>query len=230
MTALSSKTCPPTPTPLTRSRSSGLTRSSITRVASTYDRQGRLLKTMTFAGYQQYFGKHWRPAEQLMQNHQTGKATHVDEDVEPKSNIPDAEFTPQGLARSIRGSSTGPQNAETQSSFSGVTMFIHRLAVFVAAALITVGPAHAQADRETPPAAAPAANAAAGARLVRRGFFGVEGRTFAPSPAAAGQVRQGLSLVAQPDSATTARIGATGSTRRSSGDFRSSPGSERRRS
>jgi len=78
-------------------------------------------------------------------------------------------------------------------------MFIHRLAVFVAAALITVGPAHAQADRETPPAAAPAANAAAGARLVRRGFFGVEGRTFGQSPAAAGQVRQGLSLVAQPE-------------------------------
>jgi len=66
-----------------------------------YDRQGRLLKTMTFAGYQQYLGKHWRPAEQLMQNHQTGKATHVKwGPYKFKSNIPDAEFTPQGLARS----------------------------------------------------------------------------------------------------------------------------------
>ena len=66
-----------------------------------YDRQGRLLKTMTFAGYQQYLGKHWRPAEQLMQNHQTGKATQVLwGPYKFKSNIHESEFTPQGLARS----------------------------------------------------------------------------------------------------------------------------------
>ena len=66
-----------------------------------YDRQGRLLKTLTFAGYQQYLGKHWRASEQLMQNHQTGKATQVLwGPYKFKSDIHESEFTPQGLARS----------------------------------------------------------------------------------------------------------------------------------
>jgi hypothetical protein len=66
-----------------------------------YDRQGRLLKTMTFGGYKQYLGKHWRPSEQLMQNHQTGKATQVNwGPYRFKADIPDSEFTPQGLGRS----------------------------------------------------------------------------------------------------------------------------------
>jgi len=66
-----------------------------------YDRQGRLLKTMTFTGYQQYLGKHWRASEQLMENHQTGKATQVIwGPYKFKSNIHDSEFTPQGLTRS----------------------------------------------------------------------------------------------------------------------------------
>ena len=64
--------------------------------------------------------------------------------------------------------------------------------------LAGAGPAHAQADAEAPASAA-ASNAASGARLVRRGFFGVEGRTFGESAAAPGQVRQGLSFVAQPE-------------------------------
>jgi len=66
-----------------------------------YDRQGRLLKTLTFAGYQQYLGRHWRPSEQMMQNHQTGKSTKVSwEPYKFKTNIHDSEFTPQGLSRS----------------------------------------------------------------------------------------------------------------------------------
>jgi hypothetical protein len=66
-----------------------------------YDRQGRLLKTMTFAGYQQYLGKHWRASEQLMQNHQTGKSTRVVwGSYKFKSDIRPSEFTPEGLARS----------------------------------------------------------------------------------------------------------------------------------
>ena len=72
-------------------------------------------------------------------------------------------------------------------------------ALFVATALITLTPAYAQGEGESQAAAVPSSNAAAGARLVRRGFFGVEGRAFGQSPAASGQVRQGLSLVAQPE-------------------------------
>ena len=32
---------------------------------------------MKFIGYQQYLGKHWRPSEQVMENHQTGKSTRL---------------------------------------------------------------------------------------------------------------------------------------------------------
>jgi hypothetical protein len=66
-----------------------------------YDRQGRLLKTMTFTGYQQYLGKYWRASEQKMENHQTGKSTHVIwASYKFKSNIHESEFTPEGLNRS----------------------------------------------------------------------------------------------------------------------------------
>jgi len=66
-----------------------------------YDRQGRLFKTMTFSGYQQYLGKHWRPSEQLMENRQTGKSTQlVWGPYKFKTNISESEFTPQALARS----------------------------------------------------------------------------------------------------------------------------------
>ena len=66
-----------------------------------YDRQGRLLKTMTFTGYQQYLGKHWRASEQLMQNHQSGKATHVIwGPYKFKTNLHASEFTPEALTRS----------------------------------------------------------------------------------------------------------------------------------
>lgn len=40
-----------------------------------HDRKQSLLKTLTFAGYQQYLGKYWRPAKLDMINHQTGKST-----------------------------------------------------------------------------------------------------------------------------------------------------------
>jgi hypothetical protein len=65
-----------------------------------YDRQGRLLKTMKFSGYQQYLGKHWRPAEQVMENHQTGKSTALLwGPYKFKTAIGESEFTPQALAR-----------------------------------------------------------------------------------------------------------------------------------
>jgi len=66
-----------------------------------YDRQGRLLKTMTFSGYQQYLNKHWRPSEQIMENHQTGKSTALLwGPYKFKTVITESEFTPQALARS----------------------------------------------------------------------------------------------------------------------------------
>jgi hypothetical protein len=66
-----------------------------------YDRSGRLLKTMTFSGYKQYLGKYWRPSEQLMENHQTGKSTRVIwGPYQFRTYIHESEFTPQGLARS----------------------------------------------------------------------------------------------------------------------------------
>lgn len=66
-----------------------------------FDRQGRLLKTMTFSGYQQYLGKHWRASEQLMQNHQTGKATQIVwGPYKFKTAIHESEFTPEALTRS----------------------------------------------------------------------------------------------------------------------------------
>lgn len=70
--------------------------------------------------------------------------------------------------------------------------------LFVAIAILGVAPAQAQGPAEGEANAAPA-NVASGVRLVRRGFFGVEGRTFGQTPTAAGQVRQGLSFVAQPE-------------------------------
>jgi hypothetical protein len=72
------------------------------------------------------------------------------------------------------------------------------LALFVAIALVGASQAYAQGPADGPAADAPA-NVASGARLVRRGFFGVEGRTFGQSPAASGQVHQGFSFVAQPE-------------------------------
>jgi outer membrane lipoprotein-sorting protein len=40
-----------------------------------YDRKNALLKTLTFTGYQQYLGKHWRADKMSVINHQTGKST-----------------------------------------------------------------------------------------------------------------------------------------------------------
>ena len=40
-----------------------------------YDRKGELLKTLSATGHAVYKGKHWRPAQLDMVNHQTGKST-----------------------------------------------------------------------------------------------------------------------------------------------------------
>lgn len=43
-----------------------------------YDRKDALLKTLTFADYQQYLSKYWRANKLFMLNHQTGKATSLE--------------------------------------------------------------------------------------------------------------------------------------------------------
>lgn len=42
-----------------------------------YDRKDTLLKTLTARGYRQYAGRHWRPDQMTMVNHQTGKSTEL---------------------------------------------------------------------------------------------------------------------------------------------------------
>ena len=87
----------------------------------------------------------------------------------------------------------------------------HRLAAFLAVALVAAVPASAQpaggadqgpAQSESAPAvAAPDASISSepGQRPVWRGYFGLEGRPFTESPAISSQARNGLSLVAQPE-------------------------------
>ncbi|OHB68561.1 MAG: outer membrane lipoprotein-sorting protein [Planctomycetes bacterium RBG_13_62_9] len=42
-----------------------------------YDRKDSLLKTLTFAGYEKYEDKFWRPREMTMVNHPTGKSSQL---------------------------------------------------------------------------------------------------------------------------------------------------------
>jgi outer membrane lipoprotein-sorting protein len=42
-----------------------------------YDRKRALLKTLTFSKYERYLGRHWRPLDMYMENHQTGKKTRL---------------------------------------------------------------------------------------------------------------------------------------------------------
>lgn len=42
-----------------------------------YDRKNKLLKTVSFIGYEQYLGQYWRSKKQLMVNHQNGKSTEL---------------------------------------------------------------------------------------------------------------------------------------------------------
>ncbi len=65
-----------------------------------YDRKDALLKTLTFEGYQQYLGKHWRPDYMLMVNHQTGKSTELHwERYEFQVGLEEGDFNRAALAR-----------------------------------------------------------------------------------------------------------------------------------
>lgn len=66
-----------------------------------YNRDGALFKTMTFSGYRQYLGKHWRPSEQIMENRVTGKSTRMAwKDWRFKTGLTAGDFAPESLGRS----------------------------------------------------------------------------------------------------------------------------------
>jgi len=65
-----------------------------------YDRKQALLKTLTTTGYQQYAGKHWRPAMMSMQNHQSGKSTTLQwSNYQFKTGLSNRDFNKKSLAR-----------------------------------------------------------------------------------------------------------------------------------
>lgn len=65
-----------------------------------YDRKGAPLKTLTYDGYKQYLGKHWRPDLMKMVNHQTNKNTDlIWSDYRFKEGLNDADFNKNSLKR-----------------------------------------------------------------------------------------------------------------------------------
>ena len=65
-----------------------------------YDRNDKLLKTLTLTGYKQYLDKYWRPAEQTMVNHQTGKKTIINmKNYEFQTGLNESDFTQNSLKR-----------------------------------------------------------------------------------------------------------------------------------
>ena len=65
-----------------------------------YDRKNSHLKTLTFAGYQQYLDQYWRSAEMTMVNHLTGKSTVLNwTDFQFRTDIDDSDFSQTGLRR-----------------------------------------------------------------------------------------------------------------------------------
>ncbi|MEP2026887.1 MAG: outer membrane lipoprotein-sorting protein [Reichenbachiella sp.] len=68
-----------------------------------YDRKDELLKTLSYANYKVYLGKHWRAGEFLMVNHQTGKETTLKfEDYRFKVGLAEADFSQNSLIRAGR--------------------------------------------------------------------------------------------------------------------------------
>ncbi|CBL43817.1 conserved hypothetical protein [gamma proteobacterium HdN1] len=66
-----------------------------------YDRKQTLLKTCTASGFSEYQSKYWRPAEMLMENHQSGKKTVLRwADYRFESGLSEQDFTQNALMRS----------------------------------------------------------------------------------------------------------------------------------
>lgn len=65
-----------------------------------YDRKNALLKTLITTGFKQYAGKHWRPTQMNMQNHQTGKSTILQwNNYKFKTGLSKRDFNKKSLAR-----------------------------------------------------------------------------------------------------------------------------------
>lgn len=65
-----------------------------------YDRKNELLKTYDATGFNQYLGKHWRPDEMLMVNHQTGKSTKlIWKEYQFGTGLTDRDFDQNSLER-----------------------------------------------------------------------------------------------------------------------------------
>lgn len=65
-----------------------------------YDRKDALLKTLTFAEYQQYLGQFWRAHKMAMVNHQTGKSTDLTmTEYQFQTGLSDREFNQKALSR-----------------------------------------------------------------------------------------------------------------------------------
>ncbi len=65
-----------------------------------YDRKKALLKTLTYAGYQQYLGRYWRPTDMRVVNHQTKKSTDLHwSDYRFKNGLSQRDFDRNSLKR-----------------------------------------------------------------------------------------------------------------------------------
>ena len=68
--------------------------------ADFYDRKGDLLKTLAWRGYQEFLGRHWRPGEMFMENHQTGKTTLLKwRNYRFRTGLDEGDFNKNALAR-----------------------------------------------------------------------------------------------------------------------------------
>ncbi|MEH6470898.1 MAG: outer membrane lipoprotein-sorting protein [Halopseudomonas sp.] len=65
-----------------------------------YDRKDSLLKTLSFAQYNQYLDQYWRANQSTMTNHQTGKTTVLDyKDYQFKLGLKPSDFNKNSLKR-----------------------------------------------------------------------------------------------------------------------------------
>ena len=65
-----------------------------------YDRKNSHLKTLSFAGYQQYLDQYWRADTMTMVNHLTGKSTVLNwTNFQFRTDMDDGDFTQTGLRR-----------------------------------------------------------------------------------------------------------------------------------
>lgn len=64
-----------------------------------YNREDRLLKTLTLSGYRQH-ARYWRPHNLSMVNHQTNRTTNLDvTDVKISTGLTETDFTEQAMER-----------------------------------------------------------------------------------------------------------------------------------